>query len=81
MLFRSALANLPASATAGPAANICAKACCTSAAVQAVQAADVQQAFAQMLAAGPAVALAGKFAKATDDHVRDILGQAGMRLA
>ena len=51
------------------------------AAVQAVQAADVQQAFAQMLAAGPAVALAGKFAKATDDHVRDILGQAGMSLA
>ena len=52
-----------------------------TAAVQAVQAADVQLAFAQMLAAGPAVALAGKFAKATDDHVRDILGQAGMRLA
>ncbi len=49
--------------------------------VQAVQAEDVRQAFAQMLAAGPAVALAGKFARASEERVRDILGQAGMTLA
>ena len=48
--------------------------------IEAVTAAQVRHAFAQMLGDGAAVALAGKFTKGTEDRVRTVLSGGGIRV-